>query len=540
VNRAGTILWFAHHEGRLAWRDWLWLMSTRHRSVRRAVLGAIAIGLFLHAFAFLVLHRYPDLSRPPDQRMLIVLTGILALYGSLMVSQAMERVTRAFYGRADLDLILSSPVVAWRLFAVRIGAIAVTIAAMSLALAAPFINVLTWFGGLRWLAAYGVIAALAMVGLALALILTVGLFHTIGPIRTRLCAQIVAAAIGASFAIGVQFAAILSYGTPSRVVLLQSEALTRYAPDIESFFWWPARAILGDLPALAVVFCIGSVVLTATISIFAPLFGQLALASGSISPNVIRRRRRSCRFRQTSPTRALRRKEWILLLRDPWLVSQTLMQLLYLLPPAFLLWRSFYNGNGSSALLVPVLIIAAGQLAGSLAWLAISGEDAADLIASAPVTTACAVRAKTEAVMGVIAIVFGPFLVALLFSGPISAFIATLGVASAAASATSIQFWFRARAKRSQLRRRHTSSLVATFAEALSSFSWAGAAALAPASTWLAVIEGVFALAIVGGAWVISPAKNSTRSSCAPGKTTPDASRTIRIGDKGLLVRSKT
>jgi ABC-2 type transport system permease protein len=55
----------------------------------------------------------------------------------------MERVTRAFYGRADLDLILSSPLAAWRLFAVRIGAIAVTIAAMSLALAGPFINIVS-------------------------------------------------------------------------------------------------------------------------------------------------------------------------------------------------------------------------------------------------------------------------------------------------------------------------------------------------------------------------------------------------------------
>jgi ABC-2 type transport system permease protein len=177
------------------------------------------------------------------------------------------------------------------------------------------------------------------------------------------------------------------------------------------------------------------------------------------------------------------------------------------------LWRSFYNGSSSSALLVPILIIAAGQLAGSLAWLAISGEDAPDLIASAPVTTACAVRAKIEAVMGVIAVIFGPFVVALLFIAPISALIAGLGVAGAAASATSIQFWFRAQAKRSQLRRRHTSSLTATFAEALSSFSWAGAGALAPASTWLALIEGLFALAIVAGAWAISPARHRTRCS---------------------------
>jgi len=129
------------------------------------------------------------------------------------------------------------------------------------------------------------------------------------------------------------------------------------------------------------------------------------------------------------------------------------------------------------------------------------------------VTTARAIRAKTEAVMGVIAIIFGPFVVALLVLAPISALITVLGVAGAAASATAIQFWFRAQAKRSQLRRRHTSSLIATFAEALSSFSWAGAGALAPASTWLALIEGLFALAIVAGAWVISPARNTKRSS---------------------------
>ena len=78
-------------------------------------------------------------------------------------------------------------------------------------------------------------------------------------------------------------------------------------------------------------------------------------------------------------------------------MSQTLMQLLYLLPPALLLWRSFAAGIDAPALLVPVLVMAAGQLAGGLAWLAISGEDAPDLIASAPVQRAagdCAPRSR--------------------------------------------------------------------------------------------------------------------------------------------------
>jgi ABC-2 type transport system permease protein len=237
-------------------------------------LGLIVIALFLHGFAYLVLYRSADLSRPPDKRMLVMLTGTLALYGSMMLSQAMEAVTRAFYGRGDLDLILSSPVAVWRLFAVRIGAIVVTIAVMSLALAAPFINILAWFSGLRWLAAYGVIVALAMVTVAVAVMLTVGLFRTIGPKHTRLGAQIVAAVIGASFVIGVQLATILSYGIPSRVAFLQSEAVTRYAPDSGSALWLPARAVLGDMLALVVVFSVSGIMLAATICIFAPRFGQ--------------------------------------------------------------------------------------------------------------------------------------------------------------------------------------------------------------------------------------------------------------------------
>ena len=71
----------------------------------------------------------------------------------------------------------------------------------------------------------------------------------------------------------------------------------------------------------------------------------------------------STMYRVASPRTALRRKEWLLLRRDPWLASQTLMQILYLLPPAILLWRTFEAGGGALNLLVPVLVMAAGQLA---------------------------------------------------------------------------------------------------------------------------------------------------------------------------------
>jgi ABC-2 type transport system permease protein len=416
-------------------------------------------------------------------------------------------VTRAFYARSDLDLILSSPAAARKVFAVRIATMALSIVLMGVLLAAPFINVLAASGEFRWLAAYGVVAALGLAAGAVAVALTIALFKTIGPKRTRLVAQIVAAVIGAAFVIGLQLGAILSYGTLSRTDFLESDALVALAPDIGSMAYWPALAILGDFAALAAVVAVSIVLLAAAIAIFSPRFGDHAIAAASIGNPVTRQHRWSTGFRTSKPRQALRQKEWTLLVRDPWLVSQTLMQILYLLPPAFLLWRSF-EGSEALLVLVPVLVMAAGQLAGGLAWLAISGEDAPDLVASAPVPARQVVRAKIEAVIGGVGLVFLPIVVALALLSPFHAAVAGIGIFIAAASATQIQLWFRAQAKRSLFRRRQVSSRIATFAEAFSSIAWAGTAALAAAGTGLAWIAAAIAVGILLGARLISPRQN--------------------------------
>jgi ABC-2 type transport system permease protein len=506
VSAPGSLAWLARHEFRLAWRDWRSMISAGRRRRTRTIVATLAVfAVVMHAVAFSMLARYADGSEP-DKATLVAVTGCALLAWSLMLSQGMESVTRAFYARSDLDLILSSPVLARRVFAVRIAIIALSVAGMAMMLAAPFINVLLLRGGWRWLGAYAVVAAMGATAAACAVALTVALFRAIGPKRTRLAAQIVAAVIGAAFVIGLQAAAIMSYGTLSRLAILQSATVIALAPDPASILWWPARAILGDGAALAAVFAASAVLLALSIMAFAPRFGEHAVAAAGAS-HTVTRQRRSGRMRPASPRRALRRKEWTLLLRDPWLASQTLMQLLYLLPPALLLWRTFAEGTEGLVLLVPVLVMAAGQLAGGLAWLAISGEDAPDLVATAPVPAHHIVRAKIEAVMGAVAIVFAPFVAVLALASPFSAVVAGVGIAIAAAAATTIQLWFRAQAKRSHFRRRQTSSRAATFAEAFSSIAWAATAALAAAGIWLAPVAGLIAVGVLGGARLISPAR---------------------------------
>jgi ABC-2 type transport system permease protein len=505
MTSSAALTWFARHEIRLAWREWIAMMTAGRRWRKRGTaIGLIVFVAIMHLPAYAVIGRFADLQEPLDKPTLIVITACVLLAWALMLSQAIESVTRVFYARADLDLIMSSPVALANVFSVRIAAIALTVIMMALLLSTPFVNVLVLVGGIRWLAAYGVVVAIGLSAAAVAIAVTVALFRSIGPRRTRLVAQIVAAVIGAGFVIALQIAAILSYGTLSRFAVLTSDAAAAFAPDLDNLIWWPARAMLGNGETLLCLVAAALVMLGAVMAIYSPRFADYVInASATAAP--AHRNHGIRRFRAGSRQQALRHKEFVLLRRDPWLVSQTLMQLLYLVPPALMLWRSFADRSAAILLITPVIVMAAGQLAGGLAWLTISGEDAADLVATAPLPASRVIRAKIEVVLIGIGVIFAPLIVALLFASPLQAAVTACATAVAAASATAIQLWFRVQARRSQFRRRQTSSRLATFAEAFSSIGWAATAALALALPSVAVVTGLMTAGMLAVTWKISP-----------------------------------
>jgi ABC-2 type transport system permease protein len=506
VSQPATLAWFARHELNLHWRDWLSMMTAGKRG-REPILAAVAVVfvVLIHLLAYYLIAPVAKTGIGPDKTTLVTLTGTAFLSCSLMLSQAMESVTRAFYARSDLDLILSSPASARRVFAVRMMAIGLSATALTTILAGPFINALVIYDGVRWLAAYGLLIAMGAFSTAFAIAVTVALFRSLGPKRTRLISQIVSAIVGAGFVIGAQAAAILSTGSISRFSLLRSEDFIALAPEAAHLIWWPARAAMGHMTALAVVLGIGLAFLALVIAVFSENFGTHVVAAAGEVYEGRKRQRRLRAFRPASTRHALRRKEWMLLRRDPWLMSQTLMQILYLLPPVLLLWRNFGDDMGGLLILVPVVVMASGQLGGGLAWLAVSGEDAPDLVASAPVPARAVIWAKIEAVLAAVAMVVAPLVIALAFSSPRLAMVAALGVAVAASSGAMIQIWFRAQARRRNFWRRQTSSRVATVAEALSSVLWAGTAALAAAGSWLAWGMALIAVLILAGTWMIRP-----------------------------------
>ena len=489
--------WFARHEARLAWRDAaMMLQGGRRGRAAWAVLAVVAFVAVLHVIAYGLLEPMAASLRTPDKAMLVSLTGSAVLAWMLLLSQAMESVTRSFYARADLDLILSSPAAARRLFAIRIGANAVATIAAALLLIGPVIDVAAFVAGPQLLLGYGMVVAMGCSALAIAVCATAMLFQLVGPKRTRLVAQIVAAVVGAGFVVAIQAVAILSYSGLSRMALFQSPAVVAVAPGPSSVVWWPARAALGDGGALVASLGLSSALLAIAIAICATAFAaNAARVAGVAEPAIVGRR--TVVFRRRSRGRALRAKEWTLLWRDPWLVSQSLMQVLYLAPPALLLWRDYGTDGHGLVVLVPVLVMAAGQLAGGLAWLAISGEDAPDLVATAPTTAAFVLRVKIEAVLVAVALPVLPIVVAMAFVAPTLAAVTVVGAGLGAAGASAVQLFFRSQARRANFRRRQTSSRLATFAEAFLSISVAAAAGLAASDLWIAVPAPLVVAALV-------------------------------------------
>lgn len=504
--RTSSLRWFAHHELRLAWRDWVQLMSGGRKLKDQAVLIGMALFAFgMHWLAYALLSPYFATGAPLDTGVLAMVTAAVFLTFTMMLSQAMESVTRAFYSRDDLDLILSSPASSRDLFLVRIAMMALTTAMMSGLMVAPFINVAALLGGVHWLGAYGAVLAVSLMATGAAVLIALFLFRTMGAKRTRLVAQIAAAVVGASFLIGLQVVAIISYGTMSRFSLLDSSAIAQSAPGVDSVAWLPAYAATGDFGALAVLLLLATGFFAYAAHTGAVQFRRVVIAALGVSEESKRHSMQRRAFRQQTTHGALMQKELKLIARDPWLISQTLMQVLYLIPPALMLWVSFGEETQLSAIIAPVIVMAVGQLAGGLAWLTISGEDAPDLIATAPVSAAARLWAKVKAVLLIIGVVVTPLVLAMAMMSVWGALVTFAGALIAAACAILIQLWFRAQAKRSNFRRRQVASKASTFSEAFASILCAGTTALVAAGNPIAVVPAILAVIVMATAWAISP-----------------------------------
>jgi len=141
----------------------------------------------------------------------------------------------------------------------------------------------------------------------------------------------------------------------------------------------------GEIAALAALATLAITALVATVVLLGDRFLRANLEAAGRTDAATARADSPAAMRVAATLRqTLHRKEWRLLLRDQGVFAQLTLQIIYTLPLAVVLLRGADNMPLATAL-APTFVVIAAQIAASLAWITVSGEDAPELIAAAPV-----------------------------------------------------------------------------------------------------------------------------------------------------------
>lgn len=334
-------------------------------------------------------------------------------------------------------------------------------------------------GRWQWLALYPTLFACGLFATALALVLAMGLFALTGPRRTRLIAQIAATLIGAGFVLGLQvihfLPAVIRDSLVARIDAPRSGGIFDRAGPL----WLPVRAAIGQWPDLGIWLAVSGLAFVVAAALLAEAFARGAMHSaGVVTGTQLRQtRRRDRRFRGGVGT-TLHAKEWRLLARDPWLISQLFLQIVYTLPVSVVIWQSQGAGGSVALSVAPAIVVIASQIAASLAWLTLSSEDAAEFLATAPLTRAAIERRKLEAIAVPLAAFLAVPLAGLAWFSPPAALYALVFGVGAAASTALLNLWHPMPGRRSDMLRRHSQSKLVGLMEHMISLCWAVAMVL--------------------------------------------------------------
>jgi ABC-2 type transport system permease protein len=427
---------------------------------------------------------------------LIVDAACVVLF-TLMLSQAINLAVQALYERGDLDLLLSSPLKPRVVLTVRALSITVVASILYVALVTPFVITASVLGRPEWLSVFVILISLAMVATALGILLTMGLFALIGPRKTRVVAQVLAALVG-----GLMFVLSQLYnftrhegggssGVADFALRLTDSPLL--APN--GALAWPVRAATASPLPLIVMGGVGVVLLGAVIRLLGPRFAKDAAAAVGEKSTPARTRGADGAF-ANGLTPVMVRKELRLLARDPQLISQILLRIVYLIPLGIILFKGSHSETGPT-FGGAAIVFMAGQLAGSFAWIAISAEDSPDLLRSAPIDRGLADRAKLIAALIPTFVLTGLAVAGFAFLAPVQAAVVLIGSVCAGACSGLIQIWRQKPATRKAFNQRQRGgSWLVNIAEVFVQAGWGGATALALIGMVWAIIPAVLATLI--------------------------------------------
>jgi ABC-2 type transport system permease protein len=401
-----------------------------------------------------------------------------------MSAQGLLGTARALQERGGMDLLLASPLPIRLILASRLASIVASSFGSVALLVLPVANMGVVLDGPAWLAVYPTLLALSLIGTVAGMAVAIGLFLWCDPRRARLIAQLCAAFIGGAFLLGMQIAAMLPAA--------KRRAIADYFADsaVVALLEPAVAATHGELPSLIGFTAFAAVLFATAIVFLSASFLRASLRAAGAPADMAANRANDFRSLQfgSGLAQTLRRKEWRLLRRDHSVFAQLSLQIIYTVPLAVVLMRTV-DTFPLAAALAPTIVVIAAQVAASLAWITVCGEDAPELIAAAPVKRAEVELAKLTAIGVPILVILALPLAGLALVSPYVALLAALFAAAASVSTALLNLWHPKPGNRRGMLRRHSQSKLMALLEHLMALLWA-----------VAIV-----VAVMGSAWVMLP-----------------------------------
>lgn len=476
--KPGSVLWLVAHDLTLNWRRFRDMFGRLTPVATGAV--CLAGGIVLHLLAWpIVVWLKIESGRGGLPTIAIPIFCILAW----MSAQGLLGTARALQERGAMDLLLASPLPMRLILASRLVSITAGSFGSVALLILPAANVGAFLYGPAWLAAYPTLLALSLIGTVVGMAIAIGLFLCCDPRRARLISQLSAAFLGGAFLLAMQIAAMLPAGTRA--------AVTNYVSGsaVVALLEPAVAAAQGELPSLFGFTAFALALFASAIVLLSASFLRASLrAAGAPADTGVNRADLRPRNFGSGLAQTLRRKEWRLLCRDHSVFAQLSLQIIYTVPLTVVLMRSVENFPLATAL-APTIVVIAAQIAASLAWITVSGEDAPELIAAAPVGRAEVELAKLTAIGAPVLVILALPLVGLALLAPSVALLAVAFAAAASISTALLNLWHPQPGNRRGMLRRHSQSKLMALLEHLMALLWA-----------VAIV-----VAIMGSAWVMLP-----------------------------------
>lgn len=431
--RPGSLLWLIVHECRLWWRDLQakWFLYIVGGLLTVATLLLAGVWLSMISAGELPPARIPS---PPPPLALRIAGGVWVFLFIYAFIQSMQHSLTALFDRGDLDLLVSSPIPSKTVFASRLLSVAVEVFLGFLLLVLPATLLIIAAGAFQLLGIYPALVGLCLTTASLSMLLALGLVKLVGARRARTLAQVLTMAIAGAFFVSMQLLNLNardSLSQPNGSAGLFEGAADGLSLSPESWLWFPVRTLFMDVPSVIATLVISGGLVWLTIETLNGQFIQGTQQSTTVSisrrspalQTATRRRSSQAMAFNQGLTRVFLMKEWRVIKRSPYLISRTLISMVFLIPLMLLVVQDSSRLSGSPAgldlgIVTGVALPSAGAfLTSSLAVICIAGEEAPDLLKSAPISGQRVRVLKLSAILIPVWSVLALFFVIVLMQG---------------------------------------------------------------------------------------------------------------------------